>query len=122
MSAITERQGKVTGIGSARKRKAAALAAASLALNQGNACGHRVSELLAMAQIRVEHLLELNWQVRQDWFDLCSELTDYPRIGTVPDDLRRMHRERMDAAGEAMEASLAGGDVKAALRRLAAFY
>lgn len=120
MTTITERQGKGTDIANARKRKAAALAAASLALGQGDARGHRVAELLAMDKIGAEHLLELNWQVRQDWFDLCSELTDYPRCGTVHDDLRRMHWGRIDAAGEAMEAMLAGGDPKAALRRLAA--
>lgn len=115
MTTITERLGKVTGSHSTGKRKAA-----PLVLGQGDARGDRLAELMAMEQVGVEHMLELNWLVRQGWFDLCSELTDYPRCGKVPDDLRRMHWECIDAVGEAMEALVAGGDVKAALRRLAA--
>lgn len=79
--------------------------------------GGMVANLLA-GQIDLRSLMTLVARLQQDWFDFCSEITDFPRCGQVPDDLRRMHMARIEAAECVLSECLEGGDATAALTRL----
>lgn len=83
----------------------------------GSVSGRMVANLLA-GQIDLLSLMTLVARLHQDWFELCSEVTDFPRCGKVPDDLRRMHMARIEAAECVLSECLDGGDAAVALARL----
>ncbi len=82
----------------------------------------RIVADLLLGQIGPKDFLELISRLHQDWFDLCSEITDFPRCGKVSDDLRGTHMARIEAADCAMGEWLGGGDATVALRRLGSLF
>ncbi len=84
----------------------------------GSSVSDRMVANLLAGHIDLRSLMTLVARLQQDWFELCSEVTDFPRCGKVPDYLRRMHMARIEAAECVLSECLGGGDATVALTRL----